>query len=100
MKIKILWTEYDFLYQPCLLDEDGAHCFGFAEYPERRIRIEELIPDDQKRVEVIHELDHTISYLFGLDLTEVQIRGLSHGFYAVLKDNPGLAAHIVPGGKR
>lgn len=100
MKLKILWAEYDFRYQPSLVDEDGAHCFGTSEFANRQLRVEEVIPDDHKRVTVFHEVVHAIDYLSGLGLTENQIRGLSHGFYAVLKDNPKLAAHIVPGGKR
>ena len=100
MKIKILWAEYGLLYVKKLLDEDGVHNYGVCDNNVFEIRIEDLEPEDRKRVSVFHEIVHAIDYLGGLGMTENQIRGLSHGFYAVLKDNPKLAAHIVPGGKR
>ena len=100
MKVKILWAEYDFVYEPRLVDDDGSVLFGTSEFANRRLRVDSLLPDEHQRITVFHELLHAISYLSGLDLTENQTRGLSHQFYAVLKDNPGLAAHIVPGGKR
>lgn len=100
MKIKILWAEYGLRYVKKLLDEDGVHDYGECDNHAFEIRIEDLEPEDRKRATLFHELVHAISYLGGLGLTEDQVRGLSHGFYAVLKNNPELVQHLVPEGKR
>lgn len=96
MRVKILWAEYDLTYVKKLLDEDGSHCFGTCDNANQRIAIEELEGEDRKRATLFHELIHAISYMHGLGLSEDQTRGLEHGFYTVLKENPGLIELLRP----
>ncbi len=101
MKVKILWAEYDLEYRPRLIDQsDGSVDFGQEDFWNRKLLIEDFLSDDHKRITVAHELLHAISYLSGLDLTESQVRGLSHLLYTVMQENPKLVQHMIPGGKR
>lgn len=95
-EIKILWAKWRFRYVAKLLGEDGDSCRGTCDLINTEIRIERLMSYERKKVTVFHELLHALSYMAGLDLSEDQVRGLSHNFFTVMKENPWLVPHMVP----
>jgi len=84
--IKIDWTEFELSFPEEISDEEGK-VFARWDYPDRLIRIENRLPDDQKAHEILHEILHAVSYFRGIGLSEEQVRGLSHGLTTVLKQN-------------
>ena len=58
--------------------------FGMADHMERKITIDTVHRTDST---FLHEIVHAVDVNRHLSLTEEQVKSLSHGLYAVIKDN-------------
>ena len=87
-KVKIGWKEYT-------IEEVNSQSIneGDGEFKDRAlhgpqiIRLNKDYPKDAKDETLIHEILHCIDVYAGLDLSEMQITGLSNMIFQVLKDN-------------
>lgn len=76
-------------------DQDIGEQRGEFEHDPLTIRISSgLTPDDEKET-LIHEITHAVELQMNLDLPEDAVRQLSIGLFAVLRDNPKLAAYLM-----
>jgi len=63
-------------------------CYGIIKYDDGDINISNLYSKDQQECTVIHECLHGIDDIVEAELSEEQIRRISKGLYAFIKDNP------------
>ncbi len=62
---------------------------GLANFNNQEIWIGEDFTDQTKRIAKVHEVLHIISDSYGLDLSENQVKYLTHALIALFEDNPG-----------
>lgn len=58
------------------------------------IEVESELPDDVKRVALLHEAMHAILEQAGIEHSEQVIIALSYGVLALLNDNPSLRSYL------
>ena len=87
-KVKVGWEEYTIkeVDSPHINEGDGEFK-GRALHGIHEIRINKNYDKDTKDETLIHEILHAIDVYAGLDLSEMQIVGLSNMIFQVLKDN-------------
>jgi hypothetical protein len=77
----------------CWKDKDGkTELLGQARYGEEEIWLAEkdgkkILPESSVADTFLHEVIHSISRRFGIELRERQIAGLVGGLLAVIRDN-------------
>jgi hypothetical protein len=67
---------------------------GLSDPQSQIITIGSSLPLDQLGEVLLHETMHAIDDALNLELSEVQVKGLARGFWAVLKDNPTFAGTL------
>lgn len=83
--VSVRWSD-------CLVDKDGDQLFGLTTPWMNLIEIarhyrEIGLPESSIADAYFHEITHIINAMFGLDLTENQIVGLSGAWLMVIRDN-------------
>lgn len=68
---------------------------GRVQCQDALIELEAELPDDVKRVALLHEAMHAILEQAGIEHSEQVIIALSYGMVALLNDNPLLRSHLV-----
>lgn len=77
-------------YQVVETELNGNLC-GDIDTMKCRIRIEQSMAPDIKRVTLWHEIVHGILFAAGItDHSEIQVDALAHGLVQLLRDNPEL----------
>lgn len=61
---------------------------GLANFNTQEIWIGEDFTTQTKRIAKTHEVLHIVSDAYGLDLTEHQVKHLTHALIALVEDNP------------
>lgn len=90
-KIKIMSQSYDIEQLETI--ELGAIKLGEVNHLENLIKICSTIPEDKKKIVLLHEIIHVIFQQLGFDEehdNEHLIDCLANSLYQVLKDNPKL----------
>lgn len=95
-EIKIMSQSYDIeqteIIEPEII-EPGTIKLGEVNHLENLIKICSSIPEDKKKIVLLHEIFHVIFQQLGFDEehdNEHLIDCLANSFYQVLKDNPKL----------
>ena len=91
-RVKVLGRRFVIAYTKDTL-EDGS--MGECDVAGHKVTIREGLEPDIERTIIIHEFFHVISDLMGLNLSEKQVEGLETGWYALVRDNPGLARYLM-----
>ena len=86
-KILISGITYDIRYLPT---ESMNGLIGTADFNRQLISINSDHTEQTKKVALIHEVLHIISETYGLDLSEHQVKILTHGVISVLSENKNL----------
>ena len=84
MKIKISGIEYDIVYQS--KEQMNGH-LGLADFNGQKISINSDGTRQTQEIALVHEILHIISDSYGLNLSEHQVKILTHGLIAFYKDN-------------
>ena len=88
MKIDTVKIGYEDV-EICLEDLQDEDCFGYFEaYPRPRISIHEGLKPLYIGSTIFHEILEAISSIYGLELTEGQIRTLETTLVEVVRRNP------------
>lgn len=69
--------------------------FGQIDHRRRLIRLSDRVTPEQHRATLLHEILHGVDTACDTELTEHQVSALSRGLFAVLRDNPDVAAYLT-----
>ena len=70
-------------------DLDDDECFGYFEsYPDPKICLHHTLSPLYKGATAFHEVIEAISAIYGLDLSENQVRTLETSIVDIVRDNP------------
>jgi hypothetical protein len=72
----------------------GGDC-GLMEYKPLRISVGKGMAVDEERESLLHEALHAIDWQQNTKLKEKQVRQLSVGLYAMLRDNPKVVEYLL-----
>jgi len=77
--------------------EDGAMLYGYINHLDQKIDVEEKMSITMQQIALIHEVLHGIVHQSGVisDDEEQFVIAISHGIYALLKQNPDLVRYLV-----
>ena len=84
MKIKVAGIYYDIVYKS---NEEVNGLIGTADFNKQLISINREHTEQTQEIAFVHEVLHIISDVYGINLTEEQVRVLTHGIIGVCKDN-------------
>jgi predicted DNA binding protein len=84
MKIKVAGIYYDIVYKS---NEEMNGLIGTADFNKQLISINREHTEQTQEIAFVHEVLHIISDVYGINLTEEQVRVLTHGIIGVCKDN-------------
>ena len=84
MKIKVAGIYYDVVYKS---NEEMNGLIGTADFNKQLISINREHTEQTQEIAFVHEVLHIISDVYGINLTEEQVRVLTHGIIGVCKDN-------------
>ena len=84
MKIKVAGIYYDIVYKS---NEEMNGLIGTADFNKQLISINREHTEQTHEIAFVHEVLHIISDVYGINLTEEQVRVLTHGIIGVCKDN-------------
>ena len=90
MKIKVAGIYYDIVYKS---NEEMNGLIGTADFNKQLISINREHTEQTQEIAFVHEVLHIISDVYGINLTEEQVRVLTHGIIGVCKDKIG-RAHV------
>lgn len=82
-----------------LWTQSGRDLLGHARYTEADICLVEGMPEAREAQIFIHECMHQIESDAGIDITEQQMRILSNGVFALLRDNPQVVEYLLKAGR-
>jgi hypothetical protein len=68
---------------------------GEMDFERNQISIAPGLPHDEERDTVLHEVTHAVEKQLNCSIPEDKLRIIVTGLYAVLKDNPKLAAYLL-----
>ncbi|MCK5605091.1 hypothetical protein KAR91_24590 [Candidatus Pacearchaeota archaeon] len=100
MTMKVLYALYKIVFKPNVRLEDDSKCFGSYDHELRIIKINTDYTEEHQRVALIHENNHAIDYMVGLDLSEDQIRALSNMLFESIEENPEMWDFIIKGPRK
>ena len=77
--------------------EDGAMLYGYIHHLTQQIEVEKEMTAPIQKIALLHEILHGIIHQSGIisDDEEQFIIAISHGLYALLRDNPHVIQYIV-----
>ncbi len=77
--------------------ETEAMLYGYVSHLNQRIDIEEKMTEPMQKIALLHETLHAIVHQSGIieDAEENLVIAISHGLYALLRNNPDLIAYIT-----
>lgn len=78
-----------------LYEDSDESLLGQAKHTQAEIQVRSDLPPDRMRHIVWHELFHAVEKDAGFDFTEEQVRAMSNGLFAILRNNPTLAAWLL-----
>ena len=84
MQIRITGIPYNVLFVDDLREGRFA---GLVSFKNAVIRLEKNAPEILKKEALLHEIVHVISEHSAINLSEKQIKALSHSLFQVLEDN-------------
>lgn len=90
-QVLVLGNHIDIQWIPARLMPDS---YGQSDHEQQEVWIRDNLRGVQALDTVIHELNHQISDLLKLDLTEAQVHGLGLAWANVFAANPGLTTFI------
>ena len=90
--LRCLGKELEIQWNQELMGHFGV--FGTFEPVRMVVRLGTGHSEDQTRETLLHEVMHAVEHQMNLQITEENIRQLSVGLYAMLKDNPRFAAFL------
>lgn len=93
--IRIMGKTIRVFAQPHLMNERSAR----GEWHPRTLRIP-MDPDSapqQQAESILHEIIESLKPALAIELSHDDLTRLAEGLYAVLRDNPEVARHIVAG---
>jgi len=93
--VRILGLDYPVLVQFKDTDTYLDGKFGYFDGVRMRIVLAANNDPGVQGEVLLHEIVHAIDAAMQTGLEEDQVGRLSRGLFAVLKDNPGLLAHIL-----
>lgn len=73
--------------RPGVIVDDGTELWGQAQHKELVIRVVSGVNEQRAFVTFLHECLHAIEQVWGIDLTDTQVKQLAFGLAAVLIDN-------------
>lgn len=71
---------------------DDGDAMGQCLYKSARIAINPDYQPDHQRSTLFHEAIHAVDQVYGIGLTETQVRAIEVGVLALIDDNPALLA--------
>ena len=87
MKIKICGIDYEVCYRT---NEEMSGHLGLADFNGQKISINSNHTKQTQEIALIHEILHIVSDSYGLNLSEHQVKILTHGLISVYKDNSNI----------
>jgi Zn-dependent peptidase ImmA (M78 family) len=77
--------------------EDDAMLYGYVSHINQRIDVEQNMTIPTQKIALLHETLHGIMHQSGIisDDEESIVIAISHGLYALLRNNPELVDYIV-----
>ena len=90
MKVKVASIYYDVEIEKDLCDVEGVRVNGCLNTDTCVIGIDAGMGEEKTRVELWHEILHTLELHFDISMTERVIARLARGIAMVLGDNPVL----------
>lgn len=77
--------------------EDDHMLYGYITHLQQRIDVEEKMTVPMQKISLLHETLHGIIHQSGIieDAEENLVIAMSHGLYALLRNNPELIQYVV-----
>jgi hypothetical protein len=89
-QLKIIGKRHRVVWDAPLVELDGE-----LDLTSNVISIAPNLPHDEERDTVLHEVTHAVEKQLNAHIPEDKLRSIVTGIYAVLKDNPKLAAYLL-----
>lgn len=89
-KIKVAGIEYEIKE---FSNEEMKGTLGLADFNKQLISLNKESTDTTKKIAVYHEIIHILDNAFGLDLSERQVKYLTHAIIAFIQENPEFIAN-------
>lgn len=70
--------------------EEMGGGIGLANFNTQEIWLNSNSTKQTLKIAKWHEVIHMLDHAYGLDMTETQVKFLTHAFVALLEDNPGI----------
>ncbi|MFA5722491.1 MAG: hypothetical protein WC940_02925 [Candidatus Paceibacterota bacterium] len=84
--LKVVDFDYQVISQQDLVF-DNEICFGYWEQNKQRIYVEYDSTDERKKRTILHEVFHTLSGEYGIEINEPQVRCLANTMFSFIKNN-------------
>lgn len=89
-QLKIIGKRHRVIWDAPLTDN-----FGECDHEKNVLSIAAGLPHDEERDTLLHEVTHAVEKQLNCSIPEEKLRMIVTGLYAVLKDNPKLAAYLL-----
>ena len=89
-QLKIIGKRHRVVWNAPLIENDGE-----LDLERNVISIAPNLPHDEERDTILHEVTHAVEKQLNAHIPEDKLRAIVTGLYAVLKDNPKLAAYLL-----